>query len=711
MNGRDQHQLLNWCELLLEDRLDEQSSRQFEQLVIADPQARQLYLDYITLHGMLAWDAAGAGLPFDDASEPAASASPAEAIPATVASRNDEAVNNRLVVTAIAAAVVVLAATVAFQFAPPMGGGDPAHNNLPVAGDPGDGSDSTLIADDDNRSIPSIALPEDSRTGHENTPAAAVVENVASPDPNVVVVTAADPPVTKQVVESIDNHMAVIWEDYEVEQSAVADDAEWLRRSYLDLVGHIPPADVVTAFVDDHSIDKRSRMIDELLVSAGHTRHLSTVWTNLLIGRRPRPQADRDGLAKFLREQFHANRPWRDTVSEMLTAEGRGDENLASNFLLAHLNNEAVPATAVACRLFLGQQMLCAQCHKHPEQGWDQQRFWQLNACFQQTDVVPSQAYDSQTGTMVTVGWELQDEPVSGPTYYDDMRGVRQAAYPGLDETLIDDGEETNRREELMRLMLTDDQHQLAAAFVNRTWADFFGYALVNPVDDLGPHTSSIHSDLLNELAAAFVDSDYDVRELQRWICLSRPYQLSSRFSESNDIDDPAAGEPPLFSRMYLRSFTPEQLFDSLVVATSAGESGSSDWNEVEAQRRAWSQAFYQSAETDDNSELSTFEDSYSQALVLMNGDMVLSAVAYEPGSLLFEVMTEESTDARLERLWLSTLSRRPTDTELDRSRRLVQQSVRQQTVQGEPIQLAQANTMGDVLWALLNSSEFSVNY
>jgi hypothetical protein len=103
---------------------------------------------------------------------------------------------------------------------------------------------------------------------------------------------------------------------------------------------------------------------------------------------------------------------------------------------------------------------------------------------------------------MVTTGWELQDEPVSGPTYYEDMRGVVHAAYPGLDEASIDDGEETDRRDELMRLLVADDRHQLAAAFVNRTWAHFFGYGLVNPVDDLGPHTASIHSELLDELAS-----------------------------------------------------------------------------------------------------------------------------------------------------------------------------------------------------------------
>lgn len=716
MNGQDRHQLLRWCELLIEDNLDPVELLRFEQMILSDAEARSLYLDYITLHGLLAWDAAGAGVKLDEFSaadhDRAPLREPVAPAPIPASQPAARLTTKRFVQRLVAVAALLLVAVVAVLLSPPFGGqqgeGTPIASG--TSNDDGGGESTIANTSEGGETINPLHLPGDGTSDDDSGEAVAATGHGTDADPGETVVASNTQYTSKQAIEAINSHMAAIWQDYEVEQSAVADDAEWLRRCYLDLVGHIPPAEAVTEFVAYNAPDKRARVVEELLASSGHTRHVATVWTNLLVGRRPRPQADRDALAKFLREQFHTNAPWSDTVSAMLTAEGRGDENPASNFLLAHLNNEAVPATAVACRLFLGQQLLCAQCHKHPEHGWEQDRFWQLNACFQQTDVVADQEYDAQTGTMRTVAWRLQEEPVSGPTYFEDRRGVVHAAYPGLDDASIDDGEETDRRDELMRLLLADDEHQMAAAFVNRTWSQMFGYALVTPVDDLGPHSTSIHADLLRELAAAFVASDYDVRELYRWICLSRPYQLSSRFSETNQIDDPAAGEPPLFSRMYLRSLSPEQLFDSLVVATSAGQVGAADWNDVEANRKAWAQAFYQSADTDDNTELSTYEGSYSQALVLMNGDLVQSALRTEPGGLLFEVLNESNTEAqRLERLWLATLSRRPTEAELSGGRRLVQQTVQLQTSQGAPLQVAQATSMSDMLWALLNSSEFSV--
>jgi hypothetical protein len=712
MTGQERHQLLRWCELLIEDSLDRAETARFEQLVLADAEARGMYIEYVTLHGLLAWDAAGVGATTGEFAPVRTESGRADSVPAVTPARSIEArpaASKRLAGRLVATAALLVVAVTAVLLAPHFGADNagPGRDREVVSGPEGDDP----APPDENpgtETISPLQLPGGTTSGDGDSAIATTQD--ASPDPAETITASNVSPSAKQVVEVINTHMAEIWEDYEVESSVVADDAEWLRRCYLDLVGHIPPADVVSEFVADRSQGKRDRMIDGLLASSGHTRHVATVWTNLLVGRRPRPQADRDALAKFLREQFHSNAPWSETVAAMLTAEGRGDENPASNFLLAHLNNEAVPATAVACRLFLGQQMLCAQCHKHPEHGWEQERFWQLNACFQQTDVVADQEYDPQTGTMRTVGWRLEEEPVAGPTYYEDRQGVVHAAYPGLDDAAIDDGEATDRRDELMQLLLADDRHQMAAAFVNRTWSQMFGYALVTPVDDLGPHSTSIHADLLRELSAAFVASNYNVRELYRWICLSQPYQLSSRFSATNEIDDPAAGEPPLFSRMYLRSLSPEQLFDSLVVATSAGQAGASDWDDVEAARKSWAQAFYQSADTDDNTELSSYEGSYSQALVLMNGDLVQSALEAQPGGLLFEVLSESNTEAeRLERLWLATLSRPPTEAELSGGRRLVQQTVQLQTSQGAPLQVAQATSMGDMLWALLNSSEFSV--
>src|SRR5690606_16349636 len=54
---------------------------------------------------------------------------------------------------------------------------------------------------------------------------------------------------TDELVSFINQQIRQTWSDNLVEPSAIADDAEWLRRVYLDIVGHIPEAEQVQAFL------------------------------------------------------------------------------------------------------------------------------------------------------------------------------------------------------------------------------------------------------------------------------------------------------------------------------------------------------------------------------------------------------------------------------------------------------------------------------
>ncbi len=88
---------------------------------------------------------------------------------------------------------------------------------------------------------------------------------------------------------------------------------------------------------------------------------------------------------------------------------------------------------------------------------------------------------------------------------------------------------QVNRRTELGKLIVQSEF--LDKMMVNRMWAHFLGYAFTKPMDDLGPHTAVSHPQLLDGLGKEFRKSSYDMRELMRWITLSKPYQLSSQIS------------------------------------------------------------------------------------------------------------------------------------------------------------------------------------
>jgi len=235
------------------------------------------------------------------------------------------------------------------------------------------------------------------------------------------------------VVSQLDDRLADSWQDQGVQPSAVASDFEWLRRVYLTFTGRIPTLDESEAFLANDSPRKYDTLIRQMSVDRERASYLAVVWTNLLIGRTEKRAVNREKLYEYLVDMFEENRPWMQTVDELISASGRNDENGATNFLLAHLNNEATPATAVTARLFLGEQISCVQCHDHPfAKGYQQQEYWALNAFFKdvQQRSVPL-ASNGEKGVR-GLAWKLEDRPHDEDrmTYFSTRSGLQKAVLP-----------------------------------------------------------------------------------------------------------------------------------------------------------------------------------------------------------------------------------------------------------------------------------------
>ncbi len=278
----------------------------------------------------------------------------------------------------------------------------------------------------------------------------------------------------------------------------------------LDVVGHIPPEDAVDAFLDSDTPHKRAAVVERLLKDPGYARNWATVWTNLLVERQPRtPGVHRDELEKFLRDSFAANVPWNEIVFALVSAEGTAEQNPAANFLLAHLNQDAVPATALTARLFLGIQVQCTQCHDHPFTKDKQDRFWELNSFFQQTEVVSHPSLPTAVGRD---GGDNDGSPAgqrAGDRHAarrrtDVLRNAQRrdaGCLPGLrrpQNRSRPGGQPAARTGPPHR---EGDDRQLALAMVNRTWQHFFGHGFTRPVDDMGPHNAPNNPEVLNRLA------------------------------------------------------------------------------------------------------------------------------------------------------------------------------------------------------------------
>lgn len=523
------------------------------------------------------------------------------------------------------------------------------------------------------------------------------------------------PPQTKIINDLVEQG----WIDYEIRPSPEVDDAKWCRRVYLDILGRIPSLDELEAFVRDRSSGKEARLVEKLLYDDQHTEEYagnwSTIWTNILIGRSGGNDrgdlTSREGMQKYLRDAFASNRGYNRMVYELVTATGTskpGTDNFngAVNFLIGKVNaDDAVLATSSTSRIFLGLQVQCTQCHDHPFNQWKQQKFWEFNSFFRQT--VGLRRFISGTGDIDHA--ELADQDFGGEAgdadnavvFYEIRNGLTKAAYPVfMDAEAIDRRgrvSDVNRRKELGRMMM--DSPYLDKMIVNRMWAHFLGYGFTKPVDDLGPHKTPSHPELLETLGQQFREHSYDLKQLIAWIVLSKPYRLSAAITPYNQLDDPALGEPPKFSHFYLRQMQAEELYQSLIVAANAEVRGS--YEKQERERRDWLRQFVVTFGTDEGDEATTFNGSIPQALMMFNGDLVKRATSSDPETLIGMLSRSNMkiTD-QVHRLYLAGLARRATRDELGLAAGLIHARGGNQT-----------EALQDLWWAILNSNEFILQH
>jgi hypothetical protein len=220
----------------------------------------------------------------------------------------------------------------------------------------------------------------------------------------------------------------------------------------------------------------------------------------------------------------------------------------------------------------------------------------------------------------------------------------------------------------------------------------------------MGPHNPATHPALLERLAREFAASGYDVRQAIRWTCLSRAYRATSRETPENAEDDPFAGRPPLFTRTYVKTMSPEQAFDSLLVAARPERVVRGDWNDADERRRQWLQQFVVPRGTEENDESAEFGGTIPQALLLMNGELTAAALDPARETVLHEVAAaREDETAKIRRLALAALCREPTEPEIA----VVRQAIRARQARRMPKDAAVLEGLQDLFWAYLNSNEF----
>jgi hypothetical protein len=473
-----------------------------------------------------------------------------------------------------------------------------------------------------------------------------------------------------------------------VTASPVCSDEEFVRRVYLDVTGVIPTGEQAKAFLDSTEAGRREKLIDDLLASPNFGKRLADVWLPKLF---PRDSTNRfvlrDPLVTWLTKKFNDNTPWNLFVFDLVTAAGTVEENPAVTYFLA--NRSVDKLTDGVTQHFLGIQLQCAQCHNHPFASWKQTEYWGVAEFFAR--VRPQNPKNANKGGDNTkIGVSEGPNRTKAKDFFPESAKAVPAKVLGGPEVKLDPSQPA--RPLLARWMTAPENPFFAKAIVNRTWGMLFGNGFVNPIDDMHEKNEPSHPQLLDAMARDFARNGFDLKFLYKSILLSKTYQRTSKPAGGNEADE------LMFSHMAVKVMTPEQLFDSLTQATGLDKQF--------AERRArnpmmkglpngprdqFVSFFLAGAEAFSPTD---YDAGIPQALRLMNSRQYTG----NPAAVRLYASTPRDNPAVvLEQMYLATLSRRPTAAELGRLTAHVQSA-------GNPFE-----GYGDVLWAILNSSEFTM--
>jgi hypothetical protein len=206
--------------------------------------------------------------------------------------------------------------------------------------------------------------------------------------PPLFLLAALAPPLPAETPlrQTIDAEVRAVWQREKLTPAPPAEDALFLRRVFLDLVGTIPTHEEARQFLADADPGKRAKLIDRLLDDPRWAGHQADVWDLVLFGRHP-PNGEavrkRDAFKKWLTAKFAANEPFDRWARDLLLAEQEGSETFYVQF-----RSQPEEAAVAVSRIFLGVQLQCARCHDHPYEPWTQRDFYGLAGFFVRLVVV-----------------------------------------------------------------------------------------------------------------------------------------------------------------------------------------------------------------------------------------------------------------------------------------------------------------------------------
>ncbi len=470
--------------------------------------------------------------------------------------------------------------------------------------------------------------------------------------------------------------------------AAPCSDAVFVRRVHLDVIGTLPTAAEAEAFLQDPDPGKRTKLIDRLLARDEFADYWAMKWCDLLRVKAEFPvnlwPNAVQAYHRWIRDSLRDNLPYDRFARALLTSSGSNFRTPPVNFYRASQSREPPALAGIVALTFMGERI----------DAWPADRRAGLAAFF------------AKIGSKSTGEWKEEilffdpalvctNPAVAAAPVFPDGRRARLA--PGQDP-----------REAFADWLITPENPWFTRTIANRAWYWLVGRGIIHEPDDLRPDNPPSNPELLAHLQKELVASGYDLKHLFRLILTSQTYQLSP--VPASDRPEAAA----LFAHYPTRRLEAEVLVDALCAITGTTEEYSSPIPEPFTYIPKGTRA----TELADGNITSSFLEMFgrpprdtglasernntptaTQRLHLLNSSHVRRKLENGPG-LREMINRARDTDTAARQLYLTILSRPPTDAELKRIQ-----------AHATTARLQRRDALNDLAWALVNSSEFLLRH
>ena len=407
------------------------------------------------------------------------------------------------------------------------------------------------------------------------------------------------PSIIQAEAKAIDKILNSTYQKREVKIPAKIDESALVRRLYLSLVGRIPTFDEINSYLSNTSVQKKSQLIEKLTKSSGYDSHMFNWWADLLrLKSRMRGgnQIQAGQLYNhWVKEQVVQNVPFDQMTYSLVTAEGYPWENGAVGY---YLRDTGMPLDNMSntAQIFLGTQMVCAQCHNHPFDKWTQMEYYKM----------ASFTY----GISTRMGQDLQKK--IGQYFYQQTKGLSKtekrklgnsqkaqvlrkaiqemvqplrygATHTGKKLNLPHDYQYEDAKPKTLvnsepifapdslnkkienpvnaygQWIISTNNPRFTQVISNRMWKKVFGRGIIEPVDDLRDDSESSIPELLTHLESLMVRVKYDLKEFQKILHNVEAFEREATGRELTSV------EKYYFEAPILKRMSAEQLWDSIV--------------------------------------------------------------------------------------------------------------------------------------------------